>query len=119
MALPGPLSPDGVRSQQTPRQRFDDIVRAVVTALEPAFTAEPDPVEVVVEEAPRLPEDWTDEVPASVVAHVDGTTRVVVFRLPITQRCGTRNDLTEMIWAVLLEQLASVWQVDPDDLDPR
>lgn len=119
VALPGPLSPDGLRSQQTPRQQFDDVVRSVVTALEPAFNAEPDPVEVVVEEAPKLPPEWSDEVPASIVTHIDGTTRVVVFRLPIVHRCGTMHDLTEMTWAVLLEQLASVWQVSPDDLDPR
>ncbi|MGA9716367.1 MAG: metallopeptidase family protein [Aeromicrobium sp.] len=119
IALPGPLTPHGIRSQQSPREQFDAVVRAVVTALGPAFRAEPDPVEVVVEEAPRLPPEWADEVPASVVTHVDGTTRVVVFRLPIVQRCGSRRDLEEMTWAVLLEQLASVWQVNPDDLDPR
>ncbi len=120
VALPGPLSPDGAGSRQTPRERFDDIVRSVVTALEPAFRAEPDTrVDVVVEEAPRLPPEWSDEVPASVVSEVDGAIRVVVFRLPIEQRCGSHHELEEMTWAVLLEQLASVWQVSPDDLDPR
>lgn len=118
-ALPGPLSPRGIRSQLTPRERFDGVVRSIIVALEPAFGAEPDPIEVVVEEAPRLPPEWSDAVPASVVTQHDGTTRVVVFRLPIVQRCGTPHDLEEMTWAVLLEQLGSVWQVDPDDLDPR
>lgn len=119
LALPGPLSPAGVPSQQTPREEFDALVRAIVTTLEPAFRAEPDPVEVVVEEAPLLPPEWADEVPASVVARHHGTTRVVVFRLPITQRCLTRADLEDMTWSVLIDQLAAVWQVSPDDLDPR
>ena len=118
-SLPGPLSPAGVRSPQSPREAFDELVTTIVTALESVFRAEPDPVEVVVEEAPRLPPEWTDEVPASVIAHHEGTTRVVVFRLPITHRCQTPQQLEEMTWAVLLDQLASVWHVSPGDLDPR
>jgi|SRR5664279_2639503 len=118
-ALPGPLSPRGIASQRTPREHFDAVVRSILTALEPAFGAEPDPIEVIVEEAPRLPPEWSDVVPASVVTEHGGTTRVVVFRLPIVQRCRTQHDLEDMTWAVILGQLGSVWQVDPDDLDPR
>lgn len=119
LSLPGPLSPAGVPSTTTPRERFDAVVGDVVNALAPAFHAEPDPLEVVVEEAPRLPPEWSDEVPASVVTTHGGVTRVVVFRLPISGRCSTHEQLEAMTWSVLIDQLASVWQVSPDDLDPR
>ncbi len=119
LALPGPLSPTGVPVQTSPRERFDQLVGEIVTALGPAFRAESDAIEVVVEEGPHLPPEWSDEVPASVVSRHGDTTRVVVFRLPISGRCATEDDLHAMTWSVLIEQLAAVWQVRPEDLDPR
>ena len=65
MALPGPLSPGSVPSHRTPREQFDVLVAGVLAALEKHFAAEPDPVDVVVEEAPLLPPEWSDEVPTS------------------------------------------------------
>lgn len=119
LALPGPLSPAGVPAQTGPRERFDLLVGQIVTALGPAFRAESDAIEVIVEEGPSLPPEWTEEVPASVVTQHGDVTRVVVFRLPISGRCATETELHDMTWSVLIEQLAAVWQVDPEDLDPR
>ena len=119
MALPGPLSPRSVPAHRPPRESFDLLVRDVLTALEPHFSVEPDHVEIVVEEAPLLPPEWTDDVPLSIVAPIPGGSRIVIFRIPITHRCLTDRDLEEVVWSVILDRLAEVWHLSPDDLDPR
>lgn len=118
-ALPGPLSPLGIPKRRTRRAEFERIVTAVVTALDPAFRAETDRVEVVVEDAPRLPAEWDEAVPSSVVTVHDGVTRLVLYRMPISQHAVGRSDLEDVTWSVLLDQLAAIWHVSPSDLDPR
>ncbi|MFI5427584.1 metallopeptidase family protein [Aeromicrobium sp. UC242_57] len=119
MALPGPLSPRSVPAHRSPRESFDLLVTDILAALEPHFSIEPDHVEIVVEEAPLLPPEWTDEVPLSIVAATPELTRIVLFRIPISQRCPTREDVEDLVWSVALDRLAEVWHMSPDDLDPR
>lgn len=119
MALPGPLSPRSVPIHRSTRESFDLLVGDVVAALEPHVAVETDHVEIVVEEAPLLPPEWTDDVPLSIVAADLQGARVVLFRIPIAQRCTTDEDLEEAVWAVVLERLSEVWHISPDDLDPR
>lgn len=119
MSLPGPLSPRSVPAHRSPREAFDLLVTDILAALEPHFTVEPDQVEVVIEEAPLLPPDWTDEVPLSIVTATADVTRIVLFRVPISHRCLTREDVEELAWSVILDRLAEVWHLSPDDLDPR
>jgi hypothetical protein len=121
MALPGPLSPRSVPSHRTPRQQFDALVEGVLGALERHFAAEPDHVDVVVEEAPLLPPEWDDDVPTSTASIGAGGSRIVLYRLPIAQRAadGSRHALEAAVWQVLLDRLAEIWHVSPEDLDPR
>jgi predicted Zn-dependent protease with MMP-like domain len=119
MALPGPLSPRSVPAHRPARAAFDLLVGDVLAALDHHFTAESDHVEIVVEEAPMLPPEWTDEVPLSIVVPGAGSTRVVLFRMPISHRCLTADDLEELVWTVILDRLAEIWHISPDDLDPR
>jgi predicted Zn-dependent protease with MMP-like domain len=119
MALPGPLSPRSVPAHRAPRESFDLLVGDVLAALESHFTVEPDQVEIVVEEAPLLPPEWTDDVPLSIVTAVADGHRVMLFRIPIMQRCLTTADLEDLVWSVILDGLAEVWHMSPDDLDPR
>ncbi|MET0766677.1 MAG: metallopeptidase family protein [Aeromicrobium sp.] len=119
MALPGPLSPSSVPAHRPARESFDLLVRDIVTALDAHFAAEPDHVEIVVEEAPLLPPEWTDDVPLSILTGGPDVQRVVLFRIPIVQRCTGREDLEDLVWTVVLDRLAEVWHMSPDDLDPR
>lgn len=119
MTLPGPLSPSSVPAHRSSRAAFDLLVADILTALEPHFTIEPDHVEVVVEEAPLLPPEWTDDVPLSIVAGTEDDRRVVIFRIPIAHRCAARDELEDLVWSVVLDALAEVWHMSPDDLDPR
>lgn len=119
MAMPGPLSPQSVPAHRSSRESFDLLVGDVLAALDRHFTAEPAHVDIVVEEVPMLPPEWTDEVPLSIVVPRPGAMRVVMFRLPITHRCRTKSDLEDLVWSVVLERLGEVWHLSPDDLDPR
>lgn len=119
MALPGPLSPAGVPAHRSAKAEFDRLVGDVLAALEHHFTVEPGRVEIAVEEAPMLPPEWTDEVPLSIVVPGPEITRIALFRLPITHRTTSVEDLEELVWMIVLDRLAEVWHVSPDDLDPR
>lgn len=119
MALPGPLSPRSVPAHRTPRELFDAQVRQVLVALDRHFAAEPDHVDVVVEEVPLLPPEWDDAVPHSSVVRGEKGSRVVLYRLPITGTCRDAADLEDVVWRVVLDRLAEVWQLSPDDIDPR
>jgi predicted Zn-dependent protease with MMP-like domain len=43
----------------------------------------------------------------------------VIFRRPIEHRCETRDDLEAMVLTVLVEQVAELLGMDPEDVDPR
>ncbi len=118
LSLPGPLSPRGIPADHTPRQSFDLVVTEVLASLQRQEPPASPPVEVVVEEAPLLPTDWTDAVPTSSINPRGAGHRIVVYRLPITTRARTPEELTLHVVEVLLHRLADAWGISPDDLDP-
>lgn len=119
VALPGPLSATSVPVHRTPREHFDLLVAGVVMALDKHFEAEPDEVDVVVEDVPLLPVGWDEPIPQGAVVRTPRGQRLILYRLPITLRCSSREQLDELLWTVVLRHLAEIWQVDPDDIDPR
>ena len=119
LALPGPLSPHGLPVQRTRRENFDSLVAELVELLDPHFRAESEEVEVVVEDAPLLPATWDEPVPMSQVVREATPLRVVVYRLPITQRASDEEMLKDIAWTTVIEALAEVWSIPPDHLDPR
>lgn len=119
LALPGPLSPASLPIHRTPRSEFDLLVQDVLRPLEKHFDAEPEDVDVVVEDVPLLPPEWDDEVPTSSVSRGSRPVRVVLYRRPLVERSRSEAELVELLWTVVLDRLAEVWQVSPDDLDPR
>ncbi len=119
VALPGPLSVSSVPVHRTPREHFDLLVAGVLAALDKHFEAEPDQVDVVVEDVPLLAADWDEPIPQGAVVGSEGSRRLVLYRLPITQRCTSPEQLEELLWTVVLRHLAEIWRVHPDDIDPR
>lgn len=95
------------------------MVSDVLTSLRPHFDAETEAVEVAVEEAPLLPQDWSDEVPLSTLVTRPGITLVMLFRLPMTHRSATDLELLDLVWTTILDRLGEIWHMSPDDLDPR
>lgn len=119
LSLPGPLSPSSIPAHRPPREEFDLLVSDVITSLRSHFDAETEAVEVAVEEVPLLPEEWSGEVPLSTLVKGSDVSRVVLFRLPMTHRCVTELELLDLLWTTLLDRLGEIWQLPPDDLDPR
>ncbi len=107
---------------RTRRERFDDLVLAVVTEVDSRWQERLGVVEYAVEDTPRLPDDWdAADVPlGSAVRGTDGNpSRVVVFRRPIEHRAETRSELDALVLTVVVEQVAELLGKAPHEVDPR
>lgn len=106
----------------TRADRFDAMVLASVTGLEERWRERLGLVEYAVEDAPQVGADWGGSpVPLSALVHAVGTTpaRVVLFRRPLELRAEDREDLRALVHAVLVEQVAALLDLPPEDVDPR
>lgn len=115
-------SPYGPPRRRTTRDRFDDLVLAVVTDIESRWERHLGLVEYAVEDAPQVPDDWdSGTVPLSSLVRGSGgrPTRLVVFRRPIEHRSESRSDLEALVLTVIVEQVAELLGIDPEVVDPR
>lgn len=132
LSLPGPLTPRRIPADRTSQQVFDQLVTDILATIraralttirknEDATIARGSvdlaPVEVLIEEAPMLPEGWVDAVPTSSI-NPDGAGghRIVVYRLPIVTRASSAADLVDRLGEVLVHRLSEAWAIWPDDL---
>lgn len=111
-------------SPETPTaaERFDELVLAAVADLEERWGDRLGLVEYAVEEVPSLPDDWSPgRVPLSSLVRGSraAATRVVLFRRPIEHRAETRQDLQALVLTVLVEQVAELLAMPPEDVHPR
>ena len=107
---------------RTERERFDDLSLAAVADLERRWGDRLGLVEYAVEEVPQLPDDWSSStVPLSSLVRGKGAepTRIVLFRRPIVHRAESRQDLQAMILTVLVEQVAHLLGMGPEEVHPR
>lgn len=112
----------GRRTRPTRRQRFDDLVVTVVSEIEDTWADRLGLVEYGVEDAPQLPDDWdSGGVPlASLIRRGGGeATRMVLFRRPIEHRAGSREELEGLVLTVIIEQVAELLGIPPDEVDAR
>jgi hypothetical protein len=112
----------GTPEVRSRRERFDALVLDVVTELDDRWQHHLGLVEYAVEDAPRIPDDWdTARVPLASLVRGSGTTptRLVVFRRPIEHRSPTRADLEALVVTVIVEQVAELLGIDPQQVDPR
>ncbi len=111
----------GTPELPTARDRFDELVLAVVADIEDRWQQHLGLVEYAVEDTPQLPDDWDGAVPLSSLVRGTGATpsRLVVFRRPIEHRCRGRVDLEAMVLTVVVEQVAELLGLDPEVVDPR
>lgn len=123
MRGPGVLPPrPGQSSLPTSRQRFDTLTLRIVADLERRWHDRLGLVEYAVEDAPQIPDDWgSGTVPLSSLIRGSGVTptRLVLFRRPIERRCESRADLEAMVLTVLVEQVAQLLGLRPEEVDPR
>lgn len=112
----------GSSKRRTSRDRFDDLVLAVITDIESRWEQHLGLIEYAVEDAPQVPDDWdSGTVPLSSLVRGSGgrPTRLVVFRRPIEHRSASRGDLEAMVLTVVVEQVAELLGLDPEVVDPR
>jgi hypothetical protein len=102
-------------------ERFDATALAVMREVAehgPPALAE---IELAVEEIPVLPPAWNDRT-VPLASFLDPTPlrpgRLVLFRRPLEHRAETRADLDALLLTVVVEQLADVLGMAPEDLHP-
>lgn len=123
MRGPGVLTTEpGTPVLPTRRERFDALVLDVVSDIEERWQDRLGLVEYAVEDAPQVPDDWdVPTVPLSSLVRGTGAepTRLVLFRRPIEHRAPHRSDLQALVHTVVVEQVAQLLGLDPDQVDPR
>ena len=121
--LRGPLAPSGVPLALSRSEQFDELVLHSLRRLESAWGATLDAIEVIVADAPDVPDPGlSDErVPLGRAdpASGDQPARIVVHRRPVEARARGRRAREDLVHAVVVEQLAKLLGLDPDTVDPE
>jgi predicted Zn-dependent protease with MMP-like domain len=128
----GRLVPSTVPLSRTRAQVFDDMVLDAVEHLEGRWAAQLRGVEFAVEDVPpELPSYDSDvledgSVPLARLLPGRDTgkgrgapPRIVVYRRPLEARAVDREDLADLVHDVIVEQVANLLGVDPDEVDPE
>jgi predicted Zn-dependent protease with MMP-like domain len=111
-----------IPERPTRRERFDRLVLDIVTEIDTRWHKQLGLVEYAVEDTPLLPDDWGEEtVPLSSLVRGTGgdPTRLVLFRRPIEHRCESRAELEAMVLTLVVEQVAELLGLPPEDVDSR
>lgn len=99
---------------------FEDLVSESIASLTPDWGHTLARVAIEIAELPDLeflhPEP--QEVPEIPLARLDPN-RLTLFRHPITIRCNDGADLQALILDVIIEQVAELAGVEPEDVDER
>ena len=126
--LRGRLVPPAVPLYRSRSQQFDDIVLEAVARLEPRWENELSDVEFAVQEVPDADLTGEDIVPLARIVRGSGDTsdpghpatgpRIVLFRRPLLARAEDEDELSELIFDVVVEEFAEILGVDPEVIDP-
>lgn len=126
--LRGRLVPASVPLARTRAEIFDDLVLDAVEALEGRFAGELAGVEFAVEDVPPelnvYDSDVLEDGEVPLARLLPGRPgrqglppRIVLYRRPLELRASDRDDLADLIHDVIVEQVANLLGVSPDDLD--
>jgi predicted Zn-dependent protease with MMP-like domain len=109
-------------------QQFDDIVLEAVARLEPRWETELSDVEFMVQEVPDFDVIGEEGVPlarivrgspdASDPENPASGPRIVLFRRPLLARAEDEDELSELVFDVVVEEFAEILGVDPEIIDP-
>lgn len=116
-----PLAPGGVPARRTPAELFDQVAWRVMRAVVAPWTDRLGDVELAVEEVPVLPAQWaSSSVPLSSFVEASGGSRprLVLFRRPLEHRAENLVELETVLLTVIVEQLAEVLGIPPEDVLP-
>jgi predicted Zn-dependent protease with MMP-like domain len=120
--------PPGVPLYRSRSQQFDDLVLEAVARLEPRWETELSGIEFAVQEVPDADDMSEDGVPLARVVRGSTDTgdpenpatgpRIVLFRRPLIARADDEEELSELVFDVVVEEVAEVLGVDPETIDP-
>jgi predicted Zn-dependent protease with MMP-like domain len=127
--LRGRLVPPGVPLYRSRAQQFDDLVLEAVARLEPRWETELSDVEFAVQEVPDADTIGEDEpVPLARIVHASPDAadpglpatgpRIVLYRRPLLARAEDEDELSELLFDVVVEEFAEILGVDPEVIDP-
>jgi len=119
--------PASVPLARTRAEIFDDLVLDTVESLERRYSHELAGVEFAVEEVPPdLNVYDTDvledgDVPLARLLpgrpdRTDTPPRIVLYRRPLEFRAADRDDLADLVHDVIIEQVANLLGLDPDEI---
>jgi predicted Zn-dependent protease with MMP-like domain len=126
----GRLVPPEVPLYRSRAEQFDEMVLEAVSRLEPRWESELSGVEFAVQEVPEatdLTEDRQVVPLARLVRGVEDTgnpfrpaipARIVVYRRPLLARAEDDEELSELVFGVIVEEFADFLGVDPEEVDP-
>ncbi len=123
------LAPPDVPLHRSRSERFDELILEAVARLESRWEAQLSGVEFAVEEIPRAaqPGMLPETVPLSRLdpgapgSQPGGTARpprIVVYRRPLAARADSEEELSELIFQVVVEEFARLLGLDPEEIDP-
>nr|WP_203904482.1 metallopeptidase family protein [Virgisporangium aliadipatigenens] len=124
----GRLVPASVPMARTRAEIFDDLVLDAVEELERRFAGELAGVEFAVEDVPPdlnvYDSDVLEDGEVPLARLLPGRPgrqalppRIVLYRRPLELRAADRDDLADLVHDVIVEQVANLLGVSPDDLD--
>ena len=128
--LRGRLVPPGVPLYRTRAQQFDDMVLDAVARLEPRGGAELAQGEFAGQEGPEAEERADESSPQPRARGGPGAAdpgnpgrpatpaRIVVYRRPLMARAEDDDELSDLVFGVVVEEFASVLGLDPETIDP-
>lgn len=124
LALPNAWTGRPVRAPQRPddREFFAEALAEAIAAIAASNARVLDGISVGMEDVPDLPASWAhDSVPlAAAVESPDGrAAEVVLYRRPLQLRAASREGLAILVRRTLVEQLAVVTGLSPEEIDPE
>lgn len=117
------LIPPHLPGYRTRRERFDDLVTDAGAALAERFPRRLAHLQVLVEEVPPAdPAPW--EQASVLLGRVippsrEHPARVILYRRPLQTRCANELELETLVRQVLSEQIGSLLNISPEDVDPE
>ncbi|HEX6497808.1 MAG TPA: metallopeptidase family protein [Micromonosporaceae bacterium] len=129
--LRGRLVPATVPLSRTRAEIFDDLVLDTVEGLERRYAKDLAGVEFAVEDVPPdlnvYDSDVLEDGDVPLARLLPGRPgrgtvppRIVLYRRPLEMRAVDRDDLADLIHDVIVEQVANLLGIDPEDLEfPR
>ncbi len=116
----GSLAPSDSPLAVPRARRFDELVIDAVERLDEQWQDQLAKVEFAVEDVPSL-DDWEHPwVPLARAFAATGAlpARVVVFRRPVETRVLRQGQLRTLVSDVVIEQVAELFGVEPEEIDP-